>query len=394
MIYLDNAASSWPRPGAVVERVRAWIGGNGANPGRGNHRAARRAGRAVREARVRTADLLGVDDASRIVLTSGATHALNLAIRGLLEPGDHVVTTALEHNAVLRPLRHLEATRDIGFSVVDPAPDGRVRPGEVAGALEPATRLVAVTHASNVLGTVQPVGEIVEAVRRRAGRGAAVLVDAAQTAGVLDLPVERWGVDLLALAGHKGLFGLQGTGALYVAPDVSLEPLMAGGTGTRSHEARPPPEMPERLEPGTPNTPGLVALAEGLRFLEETGLEAVREKESALHRRLVEGLRSTEGVRVHGPPGAGDDGLAVVAFGFPGADPAEAAFLYDRRHDIAVRAGLHCAPWTHRWLGTLDRDPPGAVRASPGFFTTGDDVSAFLEATRELAADLAPATPA
>ena len=325
MIYLDNAASSWPKPDGVIERARGWIAENGANPGRANHRPARRAGRAVREARVRTASLLGVEDASRIVLTSGATHALNLAIRGLLEPGDHVVTTLLEHNAVLRPLHHLRASRDVGLSAVEPGPDGRVRPGEIAAAMEPATRLVAVTHASNVLGTVQPVAGIVEAVRRRAGRKVAVLVDAAQTAGVLDLPAGRWDVDLLAVAGHKGPFGLQGTGALYVAPGIELEPLMSGGTGTRSHEPRPPPEMPERLEPGTPNTPGLAALAEGLRFLEETGLEAVRSRESALHGRLVEGLRTVEGVRVHNPPGSEEEGLAVAAFDLVGSDPAEAA---------------------------------------------------------------------
>lgn len=394
MIYLDNAASSWPKPECVLERTRRWIAENGANPGRSNHRPARRGGRAVREARVRTARLLGVEDSSRVVLTSGATHALNQAVRGLLAPGDHVVATRLEHNAVLRPLRHLEETRGIRLTAVSPGEDGRVRPGEVAAALEPATRLVAVTHASNVVGTVQPVAEIVEAVRRRAGRRAAVLVDAAQTAGVLEVPVRTWDVDLLALAGHKGPFGLQGTGALWVAPGIELEPLMAGGTGTRSHETRPPAGMPERLEPGTPNTPGLVALAEGLRFLEETGLATVRERERRLHGRMLEGLRAADGVRVLNPRGSEDGGLAVAAFRLEGVDPAEAAYHYDRRHGIAVRAGLHCAPWTHRWLGTLDRDPPGALRASPGFFTTDDDVAAFVEATRELASGLAGARPA
>ena len=375
----------------MVERARSWIVENGANPGRSNHRPARRAGRAVREARVRLADLLGVDDSSRVVLTPGATHALNQAVRGLLRPGDHVVTTCLEHNAVLRPLHHLEATRGIEITAVAPGPDGRVRPEEMAEALEPETRLVAVTHASNVVGTVQPVAEIVEAVRRRGDRETAVLVDAAQTAGVLDLPVRAWDVDLLAVAGHKGLFGLQGTGALYVAPHLELSPLLAGGTGTRSDDPHPPPGMPERLEPGTPNTPGLVALAEGLRFLEETGREAVRERERRLGRRMVEGLRAVEGVRVHDPSGSEGDGTAVTAFDLVGADPAEAAYLYDRRHDIAVRAGLHCAPWTHRWLGTLDREPAGTLRASPGFFTTDDEIAAFLDATRDLAGEAAGA---
>jgi selenocysteine lyase/cysteine desulfurase len=238
------------------------------------------------------------------------------------------------------------------------------------------------------------VSEIVREVRAEAGRDVAVLVDAAQTAGVLDLPVEAWDVDLLALAGHKGPFGLQGTGALYVAPNVELEPLVTGGTGSRSHEARQPEEMPDRLEAGTPNTPGLVALSEGLRFLEETGLEEVRRREASLHRRLVGGLREIDGVRVHNPPGSEDHSVAVAAFDVADVDPVEAAFFYDRRHDIAVRAGLHCAPWAHRWVGTLEREPSGAVRASPGFFTSDEDVDAFLEATRELASELAAAPTA
>lgn len=389
MIYLDNAASSWPKPEAVVETARSWVAENGANPGRSNHGPARRAGRRVREARVRLADLLGADDPSRVVLTSSATHALNLALRGVLGPGDHVVTTLLEHNSVLRPLSGLRETRGIEVTAVAPGEDGRVRPGEMAEAVGPETRLVAVNHGSNLLGTVQPVPEVVRAVRRVAGEDVAVLVDAAQTAGVVDLPVRAWDVDLLAVAGHKGLFGLQGTGALWVGPRVDLPPLMPGGTGTRSHEARQPTEMPERLEAGTPNTPGLVALAEGLRFLEETGTAAVRRREGRLRDRMVEGLRAIDGVEVYGPPAGDDDTVSVTAFNLGRADPVEAAFLYDRRYDVAVRAGLHCAPWAHRWLGTLDREPSGAIRASPGWFTTGEDVSTFLEATRELASELA-----
>lgn len=392
MIYLDNAASSWPKPDRVLDRARSWIAENGANPGRSNHRPAREAGRRVREARVRLAELFGVDDSSRVVLASSATHALNVALQGLLRPGDHVVTSMLEHNSVLRPLQRLRETRDVELTVVRPEEDGRVRPEGFVEALRDDTRLVALSHASNLVGTVQPVAEIVRAVRGAAG--AKVLVDAAQTAGVLDLPVRAWDVDLLAVAGHKGLFGLQGTGALWVARGVELGPLMPGGTGTRSHEARQPSEMPSRLEAGTPNTPGLVALAEGLRFLEETGIGRVRRREADLHRRLLEGLRAIDGVEVHAPSEAGEGTVAVTAFNLGRADPAEAAFLYDRRYGIAVRAGLHCAPWAHRWLGTLDRDPPGAIRASPGFFTADEDVAAFLDATRELAGDLAAAPTA
>lgn len=383
MIYFDNAASSWPKPESVVRQAREWFGENGANPGRSSHRPGASASTAIREARERVAHLLGVPDPERLAFTSGATHALNQAMWGLLEPGDHVVTTVLEHNSVLRPLTALEEALGIEVSAVEPDERGRITPEAVVGALRDATRLVAVTHASNILGGVQPIRSLVLEVRKHAGEDVRVLVDAAQTAGVVPIDADAWDVDLLAVAGHKGLFGLQGTGALFVKPGLELRPLMAGGTGSRSHEARMPEEMPDRLEAGTTNTPGLVALSAGVEWLLERGVDTIREREERLFGELLAGLRETDGVTVYNPEDA-PASTAVALFNIGEGDPEEAAFLYDRRHGIALRAGVHCAPWAHRWLGTLDREPQGALRASPGFFSTDQDVDRFLEATREL----------
>lgn len=383
MIYFDNAASSWPKPESVVRRAREWFGENGANPGRSSHRPGASAATAVREARERVCRLLGVADPDRLAFGPGATHALNQAMWGLLEPGDHVVTTVLEHNSVLRPLTALEEERGVEVTAVEPDARGIVPPESVVEALEPSTRLVAVTHASNVLGGVQPIPAIVREVRRQGGDDVRVLVDAAQTAGVVPIDAEAWDVDLLAVAGHKGLFGLQGAGALYVKAGLQLRPLVSGGTGSRSHEARMPEEMPDRLEAGTLNTPGLVALSEGVAWLLERGLDTIREREERLHEKMLTGLREIEGVTVYNPQDA-PASTPVALFNVGQGDPEEAAFLYDRRHGIAVRAGVHCAPWAHRWLGTLDREPQGALRASPGFFSTDQELDRFLDATREL----------
>lgn len=409
MIYLDNAATTWPKPESVVRRARAWFGEEGSHPGRSPHRPGTHTDRVIHATRERMARLVGTSDADRIALVPGCTYAVNQAMRGLLEPGDHVVTTALEHNAVARPLVQLEEERGIGFTAVDPGDDGVVRPEAVVEALRPGTRLVALTHASNVLGTVQPVEEIAASVRGEREREVRVLVDAAQTAGILPLEAERWGIDLLAVAGHKGPFGLQGTGGLYVRPGLELRPLVAGGTGSRSHEARMPEEMPDRLEAGTAAAHGLAALDAGLGWLEETGLAAIREREGRHFRQLMEGLRGIGGLTVYTPeraagpdarplrhgdgdaddagdgaPPAGQPSTAIALFNIGHADPAEAALLYDRRYGMIVNAGLQCAPWAHRWIGTLERRPRGAIRVSPGAFTTDEEIERFLEDTREL----------
>ncbi len=386
MIYLDNAASSWPKPEPVIERTVEWIRTNGANPGRSNHRASLEARRAVKRCREGAADLLGVNDSSRVVLTSSATQAINMALWGILREGDHVVTSVLDHNSVLRPLHELGRRRDVRFTVVRPEPDGRIDPASVEEALTDRTRLVALTHASNLIGTVQPVQRIVRRVRARGGNDTRVLVDAAQSAGVLPLPVSEWDLDLLAFSGHKSLFGLQGTGGLYVRSGCSFPPLVSGGTGSESHRPVMPRSMPDRHEPGTANTPGLVSLGSGIRFVRETGLETIREHERELVRRIVRAFSEIPEVQLYNPmPGESSaPATSAVLFNLAGVDPVQAAYFYDRHFDIALRAGLHCAPWAHRWLGTLGREPTGAIRASPGFFTTEDEVAQLIDATRDL----------
>lgn len=351
----------------------------GANPGRGSHEMALRAGRVLLEARKALAELFHVSNPNDIILTMNTTHALNIAIQGLLRPGDHVVTTTVEHNSIRRPLEAMRRLRGVEVTYVRADEAGRVDMRALEEAIRPNTRLVAVTHSSNLLGTVLPVGEIGTITRRR---GVRLLVDAAQTAGVLDIDVQAMNIDLLAFPGHKGLMGPQGTGGLYIHPDLELEPLLYGGTGSRSESPEQPAARPDRYEAGTPNTVGVAGLAAGVRFVQEQTVRAIREKEDALTRRLMEGLRSVPGVRLLGP-GPEEERTAIVSFLLDGYDPAELAFLLDQHFGIAVRAGFHCTPLAHECAGTLGT---GAVRASPGYFNTEADIDALIDAVKELAA--------
>jgi cysteine desulfurase family protein len=382
MIYLDNASTSWPKPEAVAESVAEAIREAGGNPGRGQHRPAERAYRVVEGARARLAGLLGARSPERVVLAFNATDALNMAIKGALAGGGHAVTTDLEHNSVLRPLAALEAAGRVEVSRVGFDRSGYVDPDEIAAAVRADTRLVAVTHASNVLGSVQPIAEIAARVRE-ANPDALVLVDAAQTAGVIDIDVERDGLDLVAGSGHKGLLGPSGTGFLYVSPRVTLAPWREGGTGADSMSPSQPREMPRLLEAGTPNVSGLAGLSAGLAYLEERGVGAVRGHEARLADRLLAGLAELPRVRVYGP-GRDEPRVAVVSLTAEGHEPDELAAILESSFGVACRAGLHCAPRCHERLGTA---PAGTIRLSPGPFTTDDEVDAVLDALAELAGD-------
>lgn len=376
MIYLDNAASSHPKPPqvylAVDEALRL-----SANPGRAGHRAALEAARRVFDARSRVAALLGAADESRVVFTLNGSHALNLALKGALRPGDHVVTTCMEHNSVVRPLAALEH-RGVTVTFVGADPEGWVDPAAVERALTPATRLVALTHASNVTGTLQEAEAVGDLCRRR---GLLFLLDAAQTAGSVALDVKRLGVHLLAAPGHKGLLGPQGTGVLYVAPGVELEPLLEGGTGTQSEDREMPGALPEALEAGTLNTPGIAGLGAGVAYLEERGVAAVRRAELEILEWLLPELRRVPGLVVYGPRDPARR-VAVVSFNLAGRDGAHLGFALDEAYDIAVRVGLHCAPDAHRAAGSF---PAGSVRASFGAFNTLEDAEALVRALGELA---------
>ena len=369
-IYLDNAATSHPKPPEVLEAVRLALTEYNANPGRSGHRQALRAGRMVLECREAVAGLLGAADPLSITFAQNCTDALNLAIHGIApRQGGHIVSTMLEHNSVLRVLEDLRERQGLEYTLLAPGPDGRVEPDAFRRSLRPDTVLIECTHASNVTGAIQPVGEI-GAVAREAGLP--FLVDGAQAFGALPFSLADTGASLYAFPGHKALCGPQGTGGLYIAPGLILHPLRQGGTGTGSESIRQPEEAPERYESGTVNLPGLAGLASGVRVI-AADIASARERERALTEALLDGLHAMGGVSVYGP-GEAADRVGTVAFNMDDLSSAELADRLDKR-EIAVRGGLHCAPMIHRVLGTLER---GAVRASIGRYTTMDEIARFL----------------
>lgn len=375
MIYLDNAATSWPKAPGVGPAMADFITGAAGNPGRGAHRLALAAARVVETARERLADLFGIADPARLVFTSNTTAALNLALKGLVGVGDHVVTTSMEHNAVVRPLHALTIQRGARVTKVAAGPDGRVAAPDLIAAIRPDTKLVVMTHASNVCGALQPIAAVGAACR---ARGVPLLVDAAQTAGLFQLDVTALGISLLAFPGHKGLLGPTGTAGLYVAPGIDLPTLTEGGTGTYSESPDQPSGWPERHEAGTLNTVGLAGLLAALDFVAERGIDALRVHEQALADRLRCGLTEIAGVSLLGAtPAAAAADAPVLAFVVDGRDGGEIAVQLDQQYGIAVRSGLHCAPDAHRTLGTL---ASGAVRLSPGPFNTAAEIEQTLAA--------------
>lgn len=377
-IYLDNAATSFPKPEAVYRSIDEAFRHFGGNPGRGGHQLALDAGRIVFTAREAVAGFFGIADSSRVVFTSNATEAINLALFGALKPGDRVVTTSMEHNAVARPLRALQ---ERGIKVVKVAADkdGFVPPDDFCRACAAApTALAVLGHVSNVTGTIQDLATIGPWCRNH---GVTLLVDAAQSAGLLPIDVETLGIDLLAAPGHKSLFGPVGTGFLYVRPGLELVPLLYGGTGANSHSDLMPDAMPERLESGTPNTPGLAGLTAGIAWLEEVGLDAIREHETQCMRRLLAGLSDLPALELYGSGGAEERGGAL-SFNLKGVDPSTVAFRLDREFSICVRSGLHCAPEAHRSIGTY---PNGTVRVSPNRMNRTEEIDEFITAIAAIA---------
>ncbi len=382
LTYLDNAATSWPKPDEVAAAMMRYLRDVGASPGRSAHRLANAAEHIRLDAREAVAELIGLRDPLRVIFTGNATTALNLVLFGLLEPGTHVVTSAIEHNAVMRPLRALES-RGVGVTVVPCGPDGALRAADVEAALRRETRLIVMNHASNVCGTVLPVREIGVIARRH---GVPLLVDAAQTVGVWPLDLGADHIDLLAFTGHKGLLGPPGVGGLAFGErfDVArLPPLVHGGTGSRSEHEVQPEFLPDKYEAGTPNAVGLAGLAAGARHVLQRGIADIRRHEQALTKLLLEGLAGLPGVTVQGTREAARQ-TAVVSFTVAGCSASHIAAQLDEEFGVLCRPGLHCAPQAHRTLGTL---PGGTVRFSPGLFTTEADIGYALDGLRRLAAE-------
>ena len=373
MIYLDNAATSFPKPESVLRAVAGVMARTGANPGRSGHRMSLAAGRIVMNCREAIADLLDVSSPERVIFCFNCTDALNLAIHGVLREGDHAVTTALDHNASLRPLFGMEKRGVISLTVLEPDETGAVSAQQVTGALTEKTRLVSVTHASNVTGHVQPVAEIGAACR---ARGVLFLVDAAQTIGVLPVRPEAMQADLVAFPGHKALFGPTGTGALWIGERVELAPFREGGTGSQSESVYQPEELPDRYESGTLNLCGIAGLMQGVRFVRAQEGE-IAAHEASLAARLRQQLGGMAGVTLYGPE---RPSVGVVSFNVEGRRSGEVADALNR-YNIGVRGGLHCAPLAHRWLHTLET---GAVRASPGFFNVPSDIDRLVSVVTRL----------
>jgi cysteine desulfurase family protein len=378
-IYLDNAATTFPKPESVYRTIDFTFRHLGVSPGRGSYRLSLEAGHMVLEVREAVADFFGILDPLRVVFCANATEAINIALFGILKPGDRVVTSTMEHNAVSRPLHALAAR---GVEVVRVAADaaGWVDPAAIRDAVRGGagpTRMVVLTHCSNVTGTVQPIGEIGTWCRRE---GILFMVDAAQSAGVVPIDVDAMGIDLLAVPGHKCLLGPPGTAILYVAPDLLPAPLMLGGTGGNSMAPLMPDELPERLESGTLNTPALAGLRAGIEFVNQTGLDRIHRHKTALLEQLRCGLASLPGICCYGTENPTYQG-GVLSFNIAGRDPAEIGFLLDDEYGICVRTGLHCAPDAHRSIGTL---PGGTIRVSPGVFNTGKDIDALLGALENI----------
>lgn len=380
MIYLDNAATSWPKPPAVYEELGSFLRRAGANPGRASHRMAALAAWTVSETRRKLARLLGVEDPRRIIFTANATDALNLAIKGTLSSGDHVVTTVMEHNSVRRPLRALECI-GVTTTAVPADADGFVQPSSISSVLRPNTRLVVVTHASNVNGALQAIPEIAEIAH---AHGTHLLVDGAQTVGSVPVDMTALGADLLAFPGHKGLMGPPGTGGLVIGERVdttALRPVREGGTGGNSEEDVQPSDPPDRYEAGTVNTVGIAALSAALDFILHNGVEVIGARERTLVTRLIEGLRVIGGVHVFAPRDP-ERRVAVVSLTVDGWEPADFGAALDEAFGIACRTGLHCAPGACRAIGAGRH---GTIRLSPGYFTTIEEIDQTIEAVRELA---------
>ena len=373
MIYLDNAATTFPKPCEMLEQMVRQYQLIGVSPGRGSYDLATEAEAYIRRTRVKLAGFFGAPDPDRIIFTGNATDGLNLAISGLVHPGDHVITTRLEHNSVLRPVYHLERQQKITCSLIPFDNGGFINPDDIAAAIRPETRLIIVTHASNVLGTVQPVAEIGTIC---AEHGIPFLVDASQSAGQIKVNMTAMKASIIAFTGHKSLYGPTGIGGLAIHPDVEINPTRFGGTGVESESLLHTLNYPYRLEAGTPNLLGIIGLSLGIDYLLSRDLEEIHKNEMTLLERLYKGLSGIAGIEFLGSTDFTSH-LPLITVNLQGVTPEDVGAILDADFDIAVRVGLHCAPLVHETLGTARG---GAVRFSLGHFNTATDIDRVIEA--------------
>ena len=376
-VYLDNAATSWPKPPEVIAAMQAYLENGGGSPGRAAHGKSLASARMVYETRDALSSLFNATSPDRVIFTKNATEAINLLLFGFLNPGDHVIVSSMEHNAVMRPLRQLES-RGVSLSVAACDFCGGLDPLTIKTALTPRTRLVLLVHASNVTGTLLPIAEVANIAREAGIRFA---VDAAQTAGVHPIDVQSGGIDFLTFTGHKSLGGPQGTGGLVIGPDVDLRPLMFGGTGSASESENQPSFLPDKLESGTLNAIGIAGLGASLAALAEFGVENVLAHERKLMKLFRDGLKELSDIEVYGPENTAES-VGVLSLNVASRPCEEVGMELERNFDILTRTGLHCAPAAHRTIGTFGR---GTVRFSVSRFNTESDIHAALEALSRIA---------
>lgn len=384
-IYLDHAATSAPKPEQVAERVCRYLREQGFSAGRGSYARAEEIGREITVARAALSVLLGANSPERILFTHSGTESLNLAIQGIVRPGDHVVTTILEHNSSLRPLASLCDRGDIEVSYVEPDSNGVIEPDAILQAMRPQTKLVCVVHVSNVLGTIQPVREICQIARKH---GSFSLIDASQSVGHLPVDVQQMDCDLLAAPAHKGLLAPLGTGILYVRPGVEneLQPLLFGGTGTKSESPMQPSELPERYESGSLNVPGLLGLAAAMEIVTPDYVVQESNRQAKLTGQLLEGLGNVPGIDLYPAAPSTGQRIGVISLSIADHDPRVIGTILDEHFQIEVRAGFHCAPKTHDWLGTTSQG--GTVRLSIGHTTTEQEIQTVIAALQEISASM------
>ncbi|ACL76224.1 aminotransferase class V-fold PLP-dependent enzyme [Ruminiclostridium cellulolyticum] len=378
MIYIDNAATSFPKPEAVYMEMDKCLRTYCANPGRGSHTMSVASASTVTTTRERIAKLLKIEDSLSISFTKNATEALNIAICGSLSPGDHVITTCMEHNSVIRPLKTLEKYGKTKLTIVNGDSLGRVDPQSIRKSINKRTKLIVCTLSSNVNGIIMPVEEIGKIAR---DNGIIYLIDASQGIGSINMDISQIHADMLAFPGHKGLLGPQGTGGLYVSPKIKLRPLMRGGTGSRSELLLQPDIMPDKLESGTLNTPGIAGLGAGLGFIQKNGIESIRKKKDELTIRLFEGIRRINNIKMFSSGNAYENS-GIVAFNLDGMDSTEVSYQLDKQYKIECRPGLHCAPLAHAHFKTLNS---GIIRLSVGCFNTNEEIDFVIQSINMIA---------
>lgn len=376
MIYLDNAATTYPKPKTVYKSVMDAMTRYGANPGRGSHAMAIEGARVIYETRELLAELFNLDDPMRVILTFNATDGLNMAIKGILKRGDHVVTTAMEHNSVLRPIKELE-NNGVENTIVSCSPEGKINVEDIEAAIKSNTRMVVTTHVSNLTGTIFPIEKIGELCKKK---NVLYLVDGSQSAGVLEIDMMKQHIDFLAVPGHKGLLGPQGTGALLINNDAVIKELKEGGTGSESSNPHQPDFYPDKLEAGTHNLPGIAGLNAGLKYILNKGTKSILSHEKNILETFINEMRKNPKIVIYGPKDI-NDRSGVVPINIEGMDSSEVAYILDTEFNIAVRPGLHCAPLAHKTIGT---ENIGAVRFGVGPFTKRTDVIAAVKALNEI----------